>query len=197
MAKNSQTTVTGVETFPRPPMRRPIWVLIFGLALIVLGALAIVMPQVTTLAVELMIGWLFLLSGVVHGWSTFSMRGVWNIAGSAIVAILSLVVGGLLLFNPFEGILTLTMLMVAFFLAAGVVKIYYASRNRHVRGWTWGVVSGIASLAVGVLILLGWPSTAVWALGLLLGIDLFISGWSLVAIYPALREGGSDGGQGR
>lgn len=197
MAKNSQTTVTGVETFPRPLMRRPIWVLIFGLALIVLGALAIAMPQVSTLAVELMIGWLFLLSGVVHGGSTFSMRGAWNITGSAIVAILSLVAGGLLLLNPFEGILTLTMLMVAFFVAAGVVKTYFAIRNRHLRGWGWGVFSGIASLAVGVLILLGWPSTAAWALGLLLGIDLFISGWALVAIYPALREGGSDGGRGR
>jgi len=195
VAKTLQTMEAGVEAIPRPLMRRPIWIFIFGIALIVLGALAIVMPQITTLAVELMIAWLFLLSGLVHGWSTFSMRGAWNIAGSAIVAILSLVVGGLLLFNPFEGILTLTMLMVAFFLAAGVVKIYYSSRNRHVRGWGWGVASGIASVAVGVLILLGWPSTAAWALGLLLGVDLFISGWSLVAIYPALRDGGGDGGR--
>lgn len=187
MAKTLQTEA-GVETIPRPMMKRPIWVLIFGIALIVFGLLAITMPQISTLAVELMIGWLLLLSGVVHGWSTFSMRGAWNIAGSAIVAILSLVVGGMLLLNPFEGILTLTMLMVAFFLAAGVAKIYYAFQNRHVRGWGWGVVSGIASLAIGVLILVGWPSTATWALGLLFGIDLFISGWSLIAIYPALRQ---------
>ena len=176
------------DALPRRTVNHPVRVLIFGIALIVLGVLAIVMPHVGTLAVELVIAALFLLSGVVYAWSTLSMRGVWNVAGTLIVAILSFIVGALLFLNPMEGVLTLTLLMIAFFFASGLVKLYYAVRNRAVAGWGWGVASGLASIAVGALVLLGWPTTAVWALGLLLGIDLLITGISLVGLYPALRQ---------
>lgn len=166
----------------------PKWVLIVGIVFVVIGALAILLPQVSTLAIELAIGWLFLLSGIAYAWSAFSLRGGWKIVGAILMALLSLAVGVLLLLNPFAGVLTLTLVMAAFFLAGGLVKLFAAFGNRHVRGWWWGAVSGAASLLIGILIMAGWPGTATWALGLLFGIDLLFSGWALIAIYPALKE---------
>lgn len=169
----------------------PKWVLIIGIVFVVIGSLAVLMPQVSTIAVELTIGWLFLLSAFAYGWSAFSLRGGWNTAGAIGMALLSLAVGLLLLLNPLRGVLTLTLIMAAFFLAGGLVKLWGSLANRHVRGWWWGLVSGGASLLLGILILAGWPGTAAWALGLLFGIDLLFSGWALIAIYPALKGGSS------
>lgn len=166
----------------------PKWVLVIGIVLVVLGTLAILMPQISTLAVELIIGWLFLLSAFVYAWSAFSLRGGWRIVGAIGMALLSLAVGLLLLLNPLRGILTLTLIMAAFFFAGGAVKVWSAVSNRHVQGWWWGAISGVASLVIGIVILGGWPGTATWALGLLLGIDLLFSGWALIAVYPALKS---------
>lgn len=171
----------------------PKWVLIIGIVFVVIGSLAILMPQVSTLAVELTIGWLFVLSAAAYAWSAFSLRGGWKIAGALGMAALSLVIGLILLLYPLRGILTLTLVMAAFFFAGGGVKVWAALANRQVKGWWWGLISGIASLVIGVIIVAGWPGTATWALGLLFGIDLLFAGWALIAIYPALKGEGPTG----
>ena len=76
------------------------------------------------------------------------MHGGWQIAGTGALAALSIVVGLLLLLNPLRGAITLTLVLGVFFLLGASVKFYGAIRNRHVRGWWWGGVSGVASLAI-------------------------------------------------
>jgi len=170
------------------------WVLflIEGIVLVVLGMLAIVVPQIATLAVAIFLGWLFLISGIVGLITTFMARhapGFWWALLSAVVAIAA----GLLLVEwPVSGAISLTYLLIAFFVIEGVVSIMYAlEHKKELSGrWAWMLVSGIIDLILAVMILAGLPSTAAWALGLLVGINMLFGGTSMIAM--ALHARSSD-----
>ena len=170
------------------------WVLflIEGIVLVVLGMLAIVVPQIATLAVAIFLGWLFLISGIVGLITTFMARhapGFWWALLSAVVAIAA----GLLLVEwPVSGAISLTYLLIAFFVIEGVVSIMYAlEHKKELSGrWAWMLVSGIIDLVLAVMILAGLPSTAAWALGLLVGINMLFGGTSMIAM--ALHARSSD-----
>jgi uncharacterized membrane protein HdeD (DUF308 family) len=170
---------------------RPRSALVLGILFIGLGTAAIFMPRASTLAVNVIIGWLLLLSAAVYGWSAFSMHGGWQIAGTVALAALSGFVGVLLLVFPLRGAITLTLVMSIYFLVSGAAKLYSAIRNRHVRGWWWGVISGVVSVIIAGVVVAGWPETGTWALGLLVGVDLIFSGAALIALYPALKNDAS------
>jgi len=98
------------------------------------------------------------------------------------------VVGGYLAFFPLTGLLTLAIVLAALFIAEGIFEIVMAYRVSPHEGWVWLLLSGIAAIAVGVLIALGLPGSATWALGLLVGINLLFSGWSYVFLALAGRR---------
>jgi uncharacterized membrane protein HdeD (DUF308 family) len=160
-----------------------------GILLVVLGLLAILVPQVASLAVTLLLGWLFAISGIFGLIASFWARQAPGFWWSLLSAVLSIVVGGLLLARPVVGVFSLTYLLIAFFFIEGVVSIMYAIEHRRelTGGWVWMLVSGIITLALGVMILAGLPSTAAWALGLLVGIDMVFGGSSLIAVALAAR----------
>jgi uncharacterized membrane protein HdeD (DUF308 family) len=161
-----------------------------GILLVVLGLLAILVPQVASLAVTLLLGWLFAISGIFGLIASFWARQAPGFWWSLLSAVLSIVVGGLLLARPVVGVFSLTYLLIAFFFVEGVVSIMYAIEHRRelTGGWVWMLVSGIITLALGVMILAGLPSTAAWALGLLVGIDMLFGGSSLIAVALAARS---------
>jgi len=161
-----------------------------GILLVVLGLLAILVPQVASLAVTLLLGWLFAISGIFGLIASFWARQAPGFSWSLLSAVLSIVVGGLLLARPVVGVISLTYLLIAFFFVEGVVSIMYAIEHRRelTGGWVWMLVSGIITLALGVMILAGLPSTAAWALGLLVGIDMVFGGSSLIAVALAARS---------
>lgn len=173
---------------PRRLTHDPRWIPALGVVLMALGIVAIILPHVTTVAIELLIGWLLISRGVVHGWSIFSMRRLWRISGSAMLAILSFVVGILLLFSPREGMLTVTLILGAYLLAEAVIEIFAAFQDEQPSRRRWGITSGGVSLAIAGLIFWTWSDIAAWALGVLFGIDLLMSGLSLAALYPAIRR---------
>src|SRR5215468_9260751 len=161
-----------------------------GILLVVLGLLAILVPQVASLAVTLLLGWLFAISGIFGLIASFWARQAPGFWWSLLSAVLSIVVGGLLLARPVVGVFSLTYLLIAFFFVEGVVSIMYAIEHRRelTGGWVWMLVSGIITLALGVMILAGLPSTAAWALGLLVGIDMVFGGSALMAIALHARN---------
>jgi uncharacterized membrane protein HdeD (DUF308 family) len=107
-----------------------------------------------------------------------------------IAAVLALAVGFLLIWRPAAGVLSLTLLLIGFFIAEGVVQILAAFKYRSAVGnaWTWMLFSGIVDLVLAAIILMGWPGTAAWTLGLLVGINLFMSGLALVMTSLACRS---------
>jgi len=154
------------------------WFIILGVLLISLGIAAIAFPLLTTIAAKIFLGWLFMIGGVVQIVHAFSTRQWSEFFLDLLIGVLYLIVGGWLAFFPLTGIVTLTLLVAAMFIAQGVLEAVMAFRMRPLAGWVWMLIASIAALAVGVLILIHLPSSAAWAIGLLVGIKLIMSGWA-------------------
>ncbi len=169
------------------------WFLALGIVLIVVGFAAIVFPFVSTVAAKVVLGWLFLVGGVFMVIHAFSSQGWQGVLWSLLVGILYLVVGGYLAFFPLTGLLTLALMLILLFAAEGVFEIVMAFRVRPHEGWGFMLLSGIAALAVAFLIAMDLPSSATWALGLLVGINLLFSGWSYVFLAMAGRRAHESG----
>jgi uncharacterized membrane protein HdeD (DUF308 family) len=161
-----------------------------GIALLVLGAIAIVVPPIATLAVTIVLGWLFLVSGVFGLFTTFMMRQAPGFWWSLISAALGVLVGGLLLARPISGALSLTIVVVVFFIIEGAASIMFAlDHKRELSGrWGWMLVSGIVDLVLAALMFGGLPSTAAWAIGLLVGINMVFGGSALIAMALHARN---------
>jgi uncharacterized membrane protein HdeD (DUF308 family) len=168
------------------------WVLflIQGVVMAILGLFAIAAPVIATLAVDIYAGWLFLISGIVGIVTLFTRQNISSFVWTLIAAVLALAVGFLLIWRPAAGVLSLTLLLIGFFIAEGVVQILAAFKYRSAVGnaWTWMLFSGIVDLVLAAIILMGWPGTAAWTLGLLVGINLFMSGLALVMTSLACRS---------
>jgi len=168
------------------------WVLflIEGLVLVLLGAIAIVVPPLATLTYTILIGWVFLISGAVGLVTTFWMRhapGFWWSLLSAVIAILA---GLLLLGWPVTGALSLTLVLTAFFVVEGIASIMYAieHRNQLSGRWGWMLLSGVVDLILAAIIIAGLPGTAAWALGLLVGINMLFGGAAMIGMALAARH---------
>ncbi|HWC93884.1 MAG TPA: HdeD family acid-resistance protein [Pseudolabrys sp.] len=168
------------------------WVLFLveGVVLLVLGATAIVIPPLATLAATLVLGWLFLVSGVVGLFTTFLMRHAPGFWWSLISAALAVLVGSLLLARPVSGAYSVTLVLIAFFIIEGVASIMFAlEHKRELSGrWGWMLASGVIDLLLAVMILAGLPGTAAWALGLLVGINMVFGGAALIAMALHARN---------
>jgi uncharacterized membrane protein HdeD (DUF308 family) len=162
------------------------WVLFLveGLTLIAFGAIAIIVPGAAALAVTVLLGWLFLLSGVLGLGTTIWMRQLPGFWWALLSAVLAIATGAALLWWPFGGVLSLTLGLAIFFLIEGVVSIMYALDHRREFGgrWGWMLASGIVDIVLALLILAGFPGTATWAIGLLVGINMLMGGVALVAM---------------
>jgi uncharacterized membrane protein HdeD (DUF308 family) len=164
------------------------WFLALGIVLVIAGIAAIAFPFLSTIAAKLAIGWIFLIVGIaeiIHGffvprWSGF----LWNV----LIGLLYVVVGGWLAFFPLTGILTLTIVIAALFIAEGIMELVMGVRLRPHEGWGWLIFSGLVAIAAGALIALNLPSSAAWALGLLAGINLLFSGWSFIFLALSGRR---------
>jgi uncharacterized membrane protein HdeD (DUF308 family) len=169
------------------------WVLFLveGVVLLVLGATAVVLPAIATLAVTILFGWLFLVSGIVGLVTTFWMRHAPGFWWSLLSAILAIVVGVMLLASPLIGAFSLTLVLIAFFLVEGVASIMFAlDHRRELSGqWVWMLLSGIIDLGLALMIFAGLPSTAAWAVGLLVGINMIFGGAALIAMSLHARKG--------
>jgi uncharacterized membrane protein HdeD (DUF308 family) len=164
--------------------------LVEGIVLIVLGLLAIALPLFATLAVTIIFGWIFLASGIMGLIMTFGARGAPGFWWSLISALLATAAGLVLLVSPVSGAVSLTLLLIAFFVLEGIVSIMYALEHRQELSgrWEWMLISGIIDLLLAVMIFLGLPGSAAWALGLLVGINMIFGGTALVMMALHARR---------
>jgi uncharacterized membrane protein HdeD (DUF308 family) len=142
--------------------------------------------------VTLFAGWLFFIAGVFRAALAWQSRQMPGFAWSMLTAVLSVLLGLILILRPLAGVLTLTMVLVAFFMVEGIASIIGAIQHRqHLRSWVWVLFSGIVDLLLAYLIWAGWPSSADWAIGLLVGINMLFFGLSLVMTALAARVMGN------
>lgn len=165
------------------------WFMILGTALIALGLIALAFPLMTTIAAKAVLGWLFLIGGVVQIFHAFFTQKWVAFFFNLLVGILYIFTGAWLAFFPLAGIITLTVLLAALFIAQGILELAMALRVRILSGWIWLLISGLIAMAVGVLIFAQLPSSAAWAIGLLVGVNMISSGWAY--FFLALATGRS------
>lgn len=163
------------------------WYVAAAVLFIALGCFAILEPAIAGLGVALLVGWLLLLGGVAHFVSTFDGGGTRRVLLHGLAA-LAFVLGGLvLIMNPLLTLDSLTLLLAAVVTAVGVCEIVAYFRHRaHGSGWL--LVNGIVALLLGALIGLHWPSSSVWAIGTLVGVNLLLTGFARVMLGLAGRR---------
>jgi uncharacterized membrane protein HdeD (DUF308 family) len=168
--------------------------LVEGIVLFMLGFLAIVIPPLATLAVTIFLGWLFLISGIVGLFTTFWARHAPGFWWSLLSAAIGIGAGLVLLAWPVSGAVSLTLVLIIFFLIEGIASIMYALEHRQQLSgrWGWMLASGIVDLILAAMIFAGLPGTAAWALGLLVGINMIFGGSALVAMALHARTSSPD-----
>jgi len=169
------------------------WFLAEGIVLTLLGLGAIMIPMIAGVVATLFLGWLFLIVGVVGLISTFRARHAPGFTWSLLSAILAIVVGLLLVVQPLSGLVTLAIVLTAYFVIDGIFMIFLAiSHRRELSGrWEWMLVNGVIDLILAGIVISGMPGTLFWVPGLLIGIDLIFGGGSLIAMALAAHAGRS------
>ncbi|MBS0637496.1 MAG: DUF308 domain-containing protein, partial [Verrucomicrobia bacterium] len=159
-----------------------------GILFTLLGILGMALPQFFSLTLDYFFGWLFILGAVALGYRSIATPDMPNRTASIFSSILYLVLGILLFVYPMSGILTLTLLLAFYFFLDGVVKVYGAFQIKPLKSWGWILTSGVLSLILAALILGLWPSQASWILGMLVGINLFITGVTTLGFIWSLSK---------
>jgi len=169
--------------------RRWGWLLALGVVEIIAGCVAIAVPIVASLAAVAIFGGVLLVTAFfqlahaiqVRAWP----RSMWYLLGGVLYAIAGLLV----LAYPLGGALTLTVLIATLLIADGALRTTFGILARRAAGSGWVLASGIASIVVGVLVFLSWPASALWATGLLLGVNLVFSGVTRSFLALELKAG--------
>jgi len=166
-----------------------------GIAVSILGLAAIVVPPVAGLFATVVFGWLFLIAGIVGLVATLRTREAPGFGWSLLSAFVAVIAGGVLLWNPLRGLVTLTYVLTIFFIVDGILVIILAIvHRRQLSGkWEWMMVNGVIDLVIAGIIIFGFPGSLVWAFGLLVGIDMIFGGASLIAMALEARKAVSHG----
>ncbi len=163
------------------------WFIGLGIGLIILGWLAIFVPFASTFAIETFVGILFAVGGIMHIIHAFRWKTSGRFVSDLFLGIIYLISGLWLLAYPLTGVFTLTFVLSILFFIEGIFKIIQSARTRNSSGWVWMIFSGTVSVILALIIWAGFPLTAFWTIGLLVGIDLIFNGWSVVMIALAAR----------
>jgi uncharacterized membrane protein HdeD (DUF308 family) len=153
-----------------------------GIFAIVIGCIAIVVPAVASVGTAIFIGWILVIAGAFLVAGAFAAHSIGSVILRLLWAFLTVIVGLWLIVEPHNGTLTLTLVLGIYFLFMGLTRTFVAFSARGQQGAGLVGLSGIAGLLIGILVLAKFPSSADWAIGLLVGIDLIFAGWTLVSV---------------
>ncbi len=166
-------------TFIQQQSRKAKWV---GILLIVTGFLSLLAPLAAGLSITFMVGALLIFSGVAQGFLAFRTGSFGAGFLLVLLALISIAAGIYTFMQPAAALATLTLFLAGYFIASGIIGAIGAFGARPESGWGWLLFSGILSVVLGVMIWLQFPLSGVWALGTLVGVQLIMSGWTLIAI---------------
>ena len=164
--------------------------ILWGILLIVFGALAIGSPFIAAVAVSIAIAWLIILAGVVHLMLAFHAHRAGRLVWKLLVAAAYIFFGVYLIIHPVLGVASLTLVLASLFLIEGVLDVILFFQMRPMRGSFWVLVDGIITVLLALLIYVHWPSSALWAIGVLVGVSMIISGVTRVMLSLAARKMG-------
>jgi uncharacterized membrane protein HdeD (DUF308 family) len=159
-----------------------------GVLAIVVGCIAILVPAVAAVGTAIFIGWILVIAGAFLVAAAFSAHSVGSLVVRLLWAAMTVIVGIWLIVEPHNGTLTLTLVLGIYFLFMGLTRITVAFLGRGQQNAGLVGLSGAAGLLIGILVLAKFPSSADWAIGLLVGIDLIFAGWTLTSVALVGRD---------
>ena len=163
-----------------------------GVAMAVVGLLALLFPVAATFAVVVMVGWLLILAGAVTIWDAFTVEGTGPFFGESAIGLLKLVLGVYLLRHADVSMVALTLLLAAVLMIDGAIQVALAFELRPLDGWVWMLVAGLVAIAVALLIASELPGISLVVLGIYLGISFLSTGIARIMIsrrLSALAQG--------
>jgi len=163
------------------------WAIAIGVLSVITGFLAIMVPYIAALSVTVFVGALLSISGVSQLIFAFKTGSIGRGLLTFVLGLLAIGVGLYMMFNPGMGLLTLTLLLAVYFFVSGISEIIGAWQMRPVKGWVWALISGVASLVLGVMIWRQFPVSGEWAVGILTGIRMIFGGMWVTAIGRGVR----------
>jgi len=164
------------------------WFIAVAVLFILLGIFAIAEPFAAGLGVTLLVGWLLVIGAVAHFFAAFKGHGAKHVILQLVVGVVYLIGGLYFLTHTIMGVGTLTLLLSGVILAEGVLEILAYIRLKSMRGAGWLLMNGIVTLLLGGLIWFHWPSSSVWAIGTLVGVNLLMTGMSRLMVGLAARK---------
>jgi uncharacterized membrane protein HdeD (DUF308 family) len=164
-----------------------------GILAIILGLIAIILPLLASLTITIVVGILLLIGAVGFIADAISGGTTWHRIGRIILAIIYVVAGVWLLINPIEGTITLTIVLIVFFLISGIFRIIAGLQARGNPGSGWLIVNGVLSIVIALLVWADFPSSAEWAVGLLVGIALLFDGIAFLTTGLAGKKAAESG----
>jgi len=169
------------------------WFIAVAVLFILLGIFAIAEPFAAGLGVTLLVGWLLVIGAVAHFFAAFKGHGAKHVILQLVVGVVYLIGGLYFLTHTIMGVGTLTLLLSGVILAEGVLEILAYIRLKSMHGAGWLLMNGIVTLLLGGLIWFHWPSSSVWAIGTLVGVNLLMTGMSRLMVGLAARKLASEG----
>jgi uncharacterized membrane protein HdeD (DUF308 family) len=164
------------------------WLIAIGVLFVVLGLSAIAEPLIAGLAIAFLVGWLLIIGGAMHFVAAFGGGGIWRVIVQILIGIVYVLGGVYFLTHPLLGLGTLTLLLAGIVLAEAVFEIVLYFRHRATHGSGWLLFNALITLLVGGLIWFHWPSSSVWAIGTLVGVNLLMTGISRLMVGMAARN---------
>ncbi len=161
------------------------WYMFQGVIFILAGILAMVLPSATAVGFELLIGALLLVSGLIQGIASLRSKTHW---WSLLSSMASVIIGGLMLFNPAAGTLALATILAVFLAIEGVTELLLSLQFRPASNWGWLLLSGLVSLGLAILLFVGWPGLTIAFLGIIIGINFLLYGISLLAMTAKVER---------
>jgi uncharacterized membrane protein HdeD (DUF308 family) len=162
--------------------------IVWGVLLIIFGMLAIGSPFLAAVAVNVVVAWLIVLAGVVHLVLAFHAHGAGSMIWKLLVGLAYLCFGGYMIMHPLLGVASLTLVVASLFLIEGILDVVLFFKMRPMQGSSWVLIDGIITLLLGGMIYMQWPSSSAWAIGILVGVSMIISGVTRIAMTLAVRR---------
>jgi uncharacterized membrane protein HdeD (DUF308 family) len=164
------------------------WSIVWGVLLILFGMMAIGSPFLAAVAVNVVIAWLIVFAGAVHLILAFHAHRAGSLIWKLLVGVAYLFFGVYLIRHPVLGVASLTLMLASLFLIEGILNVVLFFKMRSLGGSSWVLADGIITLLLGLMIYLQWPSSALWAIGTLVGVSMIISGVTRVMMSLAVRK---------
>jgi uncharacterized membrane protein HdeD (DUF308 family) len=164
------------------------WLLALGIVFVVLGTFGLLMALFFTVVSVLLFGALLLVAAVLQSSQAVRARGLKRRLPHVLIALVYAVAGIMMLVDPLDSSIAFTLVLAIFLLVVGGMRLVVAYQLRKDAGWGWALAAGITSIVLGAILLAGWPASGLWAIGLIVAVELIVNGWMCIFLALGARQ---------